>query len=92
MQRGPVYAWLVLLAMSARNRRLPRHRAWPLTTTDINECLGPYTAHVTDLQFSARLSTIDSQSAPGTWPSGRATLGSHYSLVNSSVTVGGSAW
>ncbi|MGW1255700.1 hypothetical protein ACWD5Q_11045 [Streptomyces sp. NPDC002513] len=31
----------ILLAMPARNRRLPRHRAWPLTTTDINECLGP---------------------------------------------------
>ncbi|MFD4974803.1 hypothetical protein [Streptomyces sp. NPDC058424] len=28
--------------MSARNRRLPRHRAWPLTTSDINECLSPY--------------------------------------------------
>ncbi|KUJ55806.1 hypothetical protein ADL25_05130 [Streptomyces sp. NRRL F-5122] len=37
--------------MSARNGRLPRHRAWPLTTTDINECLGPYTGRVTDLRF-----------------------------------------
>jgi hypothetical protein len=37
--------------MSARNRRLPRHRAWPLTTTDINECLGAAMAHVTDLEF-----------------------------------------
>ncbi|MEW2624740.1 hypothetical protein [Streptomyces sp. NPDC048106] len=37
--------------MSARNRRLPRHRAWPLTATDINECLGPYMTRVTDLAF-----------------------------------------
>lgn len=37
--------------MSARNRRLPRHRAWALTTTDINECLGPYMTRVTDLRF-----------------------------------------
>ncbi|MCX4538861.1 hypothetical protein OHA79_48250 (plasmid) [Streptomyces sp. NBC_00841] len=37
--------------MSARNRRLPRHRAWPLTTTDINECLGAHLDRVTDLRF-----------------------------------------
>ncbi|WP_093878429.1 hypothetical protein [Streptomyces sp. TLI_105] len=37
--------------MSARNRRLPRHRAWPLTTTDIDECLGPHMSRVTDLRF-----------------------------------------
>ncbi|MEV0735153.1 hypothetical protein AB0I51_04125 [Streptomyces sp. NPDC050549] len=37
--------------MSARNRRLPRHRAWPLTTTDINECLGPCPARVAELRF-----------------------------------------
>ncbi|WP_026178136.1 hypothetical protein [Streptomyces hokutonensis] len=37
--------------MSARNRRLPRHRAWPLTTTDIEECLGPFMTRVTDLRF-----------------------------------------
>ncbi|MFI2763516.1 hypothetical protein ACH5A3_32365 [Streptomyces echinatus] len=37
--------------MSARDRKLPRHRAWPLTTTDITECLGPYTSRVTDLRF-----------------------------------------
>ncbi|MFJ9245363.1 hypothetical protein [Streptomyces sp. NPDC101776] len=37
--------------MSARNRRLPRHRAWPLTTTDIAECLGPLLTRVTDLRF-----------------------------------------
>ncbi|MFB8028561.1 hypothetical protein ACFQ6U_28430 [Streptomyces sp. NPDC056465] len=37
--------------MPARNRRLSRHRAWPLTSTDISECLGPYAAHVTDLCF-----------------------------------------
>lgn len=37
--------------MSARNRRLPPHRAWPLTTTDINACLGPYMSRVTDLRF-----------------------------------------
>ncbi|MFK0102418.1 MULTISPECIES: hypothetical protein [unclassified Streptomyces] len=37
--------------MSARNRRLPRHRAWPLTTTDISESLGPCMDRVTDLAF-----------------------------------------
>ncbi|MCQ9130363.1 hypothetical protein [Streptomyces hilarionis] len=37
--------------MSARNRRLPRHRAWPLTTADVEECLGPYMSHVTELRF-----------------------------------------
>ncbi len=37
--------------MSARNRKLPRHRAWPLTTTDITGCLGPYMSRVTDLRF-----------------------------------------
>ncbi|MFJ5848504.1 hypothetical protein [Streptomyces sp. NPDC092903] len=37
--------------MSARNRRLPRHLAWPLTTTDINECLGDFMTRVTDLRF-----------------------------------------
>ncbi len=41
----------MLLAMSARRRRLPRHRAWPLTTTDIEECLGPHMGRVTDLRF-----------------------------------------
>ncbi|WP_234342355.1 hypothetical protein [Streptomyces sp. NRRL B-3648] len=41
----------MLLAMSARHRRLPRHRAWPLTSTDINECLGSYMSRVTDLRF-----------------------------------------
>lgn len=39
--------------MSARNRRLPRNRAWPLTTTDINECLATHMARVTDLRFLA---------------------------------------
>ncbi|MEW2130222.1 hypothetical protein [Streptomyces sp. NPDC005435] len=37
--------------MSARNRRLPRGHAWPLTTTDITEHLGPLMAHVKDLRF-----------------------------------------
>ncbi|MCX4741258.1 hypothetical protein [Streptomyces antibioticus] len=37
--------------MPARNRRLPRHLSWPLTTTDITECLGPYMSRVTDLCF-----------------------------------------
>ncbi|GGV11211.1 hypothetical protein [Streptomyces griseoflavus] len=37
--------------MSARRRRLPRHRAWPLTTTDVTECLGPHMSRVTDLRF-----------------------------------------
>lgn len=37
--------------MSARNRKLPRHRAWPLTATDITESLGAAMDHVTDLDF-----------------------------------------
>ncbi|MFD9475330.1 hypothetical protein [Streptomyces nojiriensis] len=37
--------------MSARNRRLPRHRAWPLTTTDVTACLGAHMERVTDLRF-----------------------------------------
>lgn len=37
--------------MSARNRRLPRDRAWPLTTTDIHACLGARTAGVRELRF-----------------------------------------
>ncbi|MFF4895179.1 hypothetical protein [Streptomyces sp. NPDC001068] len=39
--------------MSARHRRLPRHLAWPLNTTDIRECLGDCMAQVTDLRFLA---------------------------------------
>ncbi|WP_405768629.1 hypothetical protein [Streptomyces sp. NBC_01538] len=43
--------------MTARNRRrrprrkLPRHRAWPLTTTDVNDSLGELTVHVRELSF-----------------------------------------
>ncbi|MFB7600997.1 hypothetical protein [Streptomyces sp. NPDC056160] len=37
--------------MSARNRRLPRHRAWPLTRTDVAECLGPHLHHLRELRF-----------------------------------------
>ncbi|MFE9255011.1 hypothetical protein [Streptomyces sp. NPDC006879] len=37
--------------MSARNRRLPRHRAWPLTTTDIQQCLGSHMGQVKELKF-----------------------------------------
>ncbi|MEH0545029.1 hypothetical protein QA802_18645 [Streptomyces sp. B21-105] len=37
--------------MSARNRRLPRHRAWPLTTTDVDEGIGDCLAHVGQLRF-----------------------------------------
>ncbi|NEB90339.1 hypothetical protein [Streptomyces bauhiniae] len=37
--------------MSARNRRLPRDRAWPLTTTDITEHLGPLMTHVAEMRF-----------------------------------------
>ncbi|MGY1500528.1 hypothetical protein ACW4TU_28775 [Streptomyces sp. QTS52] len=32
-------------------RRLPRHRAWPLTTTDVNESLGELADQVKDLDF-----------------------------------------
>lgn len=37
--------------MSARNRTLPRHRARPLTATDVEECLGPLLTQVTELRF-----------------------------------------
>ncbi|MFY4719208.1 hypothetical protein [Streptomyces sp. LaBMicrA B280] len=37
--------------MPARDRRLPRHRSWPLTATDIDACLGPHRSRVTDLRF-----------------------------------------
>ncbi|MDW4908052.1 hypothetical protein RB628_22565 [Streptomyces sp. ADMS] len=39
--------------MSARDRRRkpPRHRAWPLTTTDINKSLGELASHIKDLNF-----------------------------------------
>ncbi|MEV5178032.1 hypothetical protein AB0L10_45195 [Streptomyces flaveolus] len=37
--------------MPARDRRLPRHLAWPLTTADIDECLGPRMSRVSHLRF-----------------------------------------
>ncbi|WP_405817067.1 hypothetical protein OG241_20995 [Streptomyces sp. NBC_01390] len=43
--------------MTARNRRrrprrrLPPHRAWPLTTTDVNESLGELAADIRELRF-----------------------------------------
>ncbi|MFK4110691.1 hypothetical protein [Streptomyces sp. NPDC002176] len=37
--------------MSARNRHLPRDRAWPLTMTDITGHLGPLMADITDVRF-----------------------------------------
>lgn len=37
--------------MTSRNRRLPHDRAWPLTSTDINEALGSKLSYVTDLRF-----------------------------------------
>ena len=33
-----------------RSRRLPRHRAWSLTTTDVNESLGDLTSHIRELR------------------------------------------
>ncbi|WP_329136421.1 hypothetical protein OG552_24660 [Streptomyces sp. NBC_01476] len=39
--------------MPARERRLPRHLAWPLTATDVRACLGPLMAQVTELRFLA---------------------------------------
>ena len=32
--------------MSARNRRLPRHLSWPLTTSDISDALGPHMTQI----------------------------------------------
>nr|WP_189786085.1 hypothetical protein [Streptomyces capitiformicae] len=37
--------------MPSRNRRLPRHRSWPLTATDISEALDDQMAHVSDVSF-----------------------------------------
>ncbi|OIJ68234.1 hypothetical protein [Streptomyces mangrovisoli] len=37
--------------MTARNRRLPRHRSWPLTRADLGEGLGGCLSRVTDLRF-----------------------------------------
>ncbi|ELP70677.1 hypothetical protein ACKI1I_38570 [Streptomyces turgidiscabies] len=43
--------------MTARNRRrrprrrLPRHLAWSLTTTDVNESLGELVSHIRELRF-----------------------------------------
>ncbi len=40
-----------MTARNRRGRRLPRHRAWPLTTTDINEALGELASHIRYLTF-----------------------------------------
>ena len=37
--------------MSARNRRLPRHLSWPLTTSDISDALGPHMPQIGSLWF-----------------------------------------
>jgi hypothetical protein len=37
--------------MSARNRRLPRHLSWPLTTSDISDALGPHMTQIGNLGF-----------------------------------------
>jgi hypothetical protein len=37
--------------MSARNRRLPRHLSWPLTTSGINDALGPHMTQIGNLGF-----------------------------------------
>jgi hypothetical protein len=37
--------------MSARNRRLPRHLSWPLTTSDISDALGPHLTQIGSLGF-----------------------------------------
>ena len=37
--------------MSARNRRLPRHLSWPLTTSDISDALGPRMTQIGNLGF-----------------------------------------
>ncbi len=41
--------------MPARNRRLPRHLSWPLTTTDIRSALGVEEADSVRLYFGGRL-------------------------------------
>ncbi|WP_045696133.1 hypothetical protein [Streptomyces rubellomurinus] len=40
--------------MSARNRRLPRDLAWPLTLTDIRTAIGPEEAAAAGVDFGAR--------------------------------------
>ncbi len=37
--------------MSARNRRLPRHLAWPLTATDVHDALGHLTDELRTVRF-----------------------------------------
>jgi hypothetical protein len=49
-----VLSSVILGFMPARNRRLPRHLAWPLTTTDMGAALGPRMAHVSAAWFRAR--------------------------------------
>jgi len=46
--------------MSARNRRLPRHLSWPLTTSDVSGALGPTMTQIGHLGFS------DNPSSDGT--------------------------
>jgi hypothetical protein len=53
---GPLHALVVpdgchARRVPARNRRLPRHLAWPLTSTDLVEVLGDQYASVTWLRF-----------------------------------------
>jgi hypothetical protein len=53
LRRDQVLPSVILGFMPARNRNLPRHLAWPLTTTDIGGALGPRMAHVSKLWFRA---------------------------------------
>lgn len=54
LSRGLVLSSVIVGFMSARNRRLPRDLAWPLTSTDIGAALGPRMAHVSAARFTAR--------------------------------------
>ena len=38
-------------SMPARDRKLPRHLSWPLTTTDIGDALGPHLSRVGKVWF-----------------------------------------
>ncbi|MDX3309659.1 hypothetical protein ACWGH3_17440 [Streptomyces sp. NPDC054884] len=77
--------------MSARNRRLPRHRAWPLTTTDVEEGLGPCLTHVRDLRFlTGQVTGSDTIVLSASWTaplSRKYGAGVHPDVVGVSVGV-----
>ncbi|MCX4682749.1 hypothetical protein OG401_00220 [Kitasatospora purpeofusca] len=60
--------------MPARNRRLPRHLSWPLTTTDICSTLGETPSNALQLSFGSHSST-DGPLLQARW---KPPIGSNY--------------